>query len=150
MEYTEQIDGFEVVGIALRTSNDVADRTIPPFWGRFIAEGILQKIPGRVNDDIHAVYTRFVHPGVDNSGEYTFVIGAQVEPRQDAPDGMVKVTVPASTRLFFPVTMGRPDLVGERWVEIWNRQDLAKTFISEYERHAASGEIVISIGVEPA
>jgi len=150
VEHTEQIDGFDVIGIALRTSNDFADKTIPPFWGRFIGEGILQQIRGRVNDDIHAVYTKFAHPGIDNNGEYTFVIGAQVEPRQDAPDGMVKVTVPTSTRLCFPVSTGRPDLVGERWVEIWNRHDLAKTFIAEYERYAASGEIVISIGAESA
>jgi len=135
-----------VLGLALRTSNEVAFTTIPPHWKRFAALGGPAAVPGRMGDDVFAVYTRFEHEGVDNSGEYTFVIGCAVPAGTAAAGELTAVTVPASPRIVFEVPTGRPDLVGGIWQEIWGHDELAKTYIAEYEQYRADGGILISIG----
>jgi predicted transcriptional regulator YdeE len=60
---------------------------------------------------------------------------------------MVRVVVPASPRAVFAVENGRFDLVGAAWQTIWQRSDLAKTFIAEYEQYHANGDITVSIGL---
>ena len=47
----------------------------------------------------------------------------------------------------FAVEKGRFDRVGAAWQTIWQRGDLAKTFIAEYEQYHANGDITVSIGL---
>lgn len=137
-----------IVGIELRTSNTVAAQTIPPLWQRFSQENTLAAISGKRGEDVFAVYTHFEHAGSNNSGLYSLVIGAAVAPDAPVPAGMVRVVVPASPRAVFGVEKGRFDLVGAAWQAIWQRNDLAKTFIAEYEQYHANGDITISIGLK--
>ena len=143
-------DAITVVGIELRTTNAVAAQTIPPLWQRFTQENVLSTIPAKRGDDVFAVYTHFEHAGNNNSGLYSLVIGAAVAPDAPVPAGMVRVVVPASPRAVFGVGTGRFDLVGPAWQAIWQRGDLPKTFIAEYERYSANGDIHISIGLSPS
>lgn len=147
MQTTEQTQAIHVIGIELRTSNDEAAQTIPPFWQRFGEQQVLAAIPGRVGSDVLAVYTQFAHAGVDNLGPYSLVIGAQVAPDAPVPAGMQRVVVPASRRAVFQVAQGRPDLVGAAWQRIW-AEPLPKTFLADYERYTQDGAIAISIGIE--
>lgn len=148
MDIREQEQALHVIGIELRTSNDEAARTIPPHWGRFTAEGVLARVHGRSSDDVYAIYTHFEHAGRDNRGLYSLVIGAQVVADAPVPAGMVRVVVPASRRAVFPVEKGRFDLVGDAWQRIWARDDLAKTYVADYEHYRVSGEIEILVGIE--
>lgn len=147
MKTIEQTRSLLVVGIALRTSNEQAFDTIPPHWKRFTEEGVLARIPNKASDEVLAVYTHFEHEGIDNRGLYTLIIGAPVEGLRDVPPGMASAVVPASSRAVFPVERGRPELVGDAWQRIWQRQDLKKTFIADYERYGADGSIDIHIGI---
>lgn len=140
-------DAITVVGIELRTSNPVAAQTIPPHWQRFTEEAVLAHIPAKRGEDVFAVYTHFEHAGSNNTGLYSLVIGAAVAAEAPVPAGMVRVVVPASLRAVFGVEKGRFDLVGACWQTIWQRGDLAKTFIAEYEQYHANGDITVSIGL---
>lgn len=148
MDDVRTVDGFEVVGIELRTDNAEAYRTIPPFWERFFGEGVLTRIPDRVDGDVYAVYTNFAHPGVDNEGTYSLVIGGRVVPGTVVPEGMVAVDVPASRRVRFPVEGNDPANVGDAWALSWARTDLRKTFLADYEHYASDGAVAIFVGVE--
>jgi predicted transcriptional regulator YdeE len=148
MKIIEQAAPLLVVGIELRTSNDKAMETIPPHWRRFTEEGVLARIPNKASDDVLAVYTHFEHEGIDNRGLYSLIIGAPVAALREVPPGMVSAVVPASRRAVFPVERGRHDLVGQAWQQIWQRNDLQKTCIAEYERYGAHGEIDIHIGIQ--
>jgi predicted transcriptional regulator YdeE len=146
--YTEPLThAIHVVGIELRTSNLDALQTIPPHWQRFAAEDVLARIPDKRDDSVYAVYTHFENAGSNNLGLYSLVIGAAVPATAEVPAGMVRVVVPASLRAVFEVERGRPDLVGPKWMEIWSRTELAKTFIAEFERYSPNGDIQISIGL---
>lgn len=145
--FAPQPDAITVVGIELRTTNLEAMQTIPPHWARFGQEGVLERITGRVDGDVLAVYTHFAHAGRDNTGLYSLVIGAQVAPDAPVPAGMVRVVVPAGPRAIFPVLPASFEMVGPAWGVVWAQTTLPKTFVAEYERYAANGDISISIGL---
>lgn len=119
--FVVQPDAITVVGIELRTSNLEAMHTIPPHWQRFGQEGVLDRIAGRVDGDVLAVYTHFAHAGRDNTA--------------------------ASRRAVFPVLPAHFDRVGPVWGAVWAQTTLPKTFVAEYERYGAQGDISISIGL---
>ena len=140
-------DAITVIGIELRTSNAVAAQAIPPHWQRFSQEAVMASIPSKRGDDVFAVYTHFEHAGHNNTGLYSLVIGASVPPDAPVPAGMTRVVVPASQRAVFGVDKGRFDLVVSAWQAIWQRNDLAKSFMADYEQYRANGDICISIGL---
>ena len=138
---------LHIFGIELRTSNPEAARTIPPHWQRFGEQAVLTHIPGRLTDDVYAVYTHFTNAGRDNVGSYSLVIGAQVHPDTPLPAGMTRAVVPASARAVFAVEKGRFDQVGAAWQDIWTRSDLDKTFVADYEHYLPDGRINIMVGI---
>lgn len=149
MQVIPQPQALHVVGIALRTHNGDAFETIPPHWAAFSQAQLAARLPHRLSDDVYAVYTNFENAGIDNSGFYTLVIGHAV-PGQWAelpPEGLTHVVAPASLRAVFPVEQGRVDLVGAAWSAIWQRTDLKKTTLADYERYQPDGGIHIHIGV---
>lgn len=138
---------LRIIGIELRTSNSEAMQTIPPHWQRFTQENVLANIPGKLSDEVYAVYTHFENAGLNNQGIYSLIIGAPVSSVQAVPPGMAHAVLPASPRAVFPVPEGRFDQVGPVWQEVWQRDDLPKTFIAECERYRADGQIDILIGL---
>lgn len=148
MQIVDQPQALHVIGLELRTRNEVAFQTIPPHWQRVSAEGVLARVADRLSDDVYAVYTHFAHAGLDNVGTYSLVIGAAVPPDAEVPEGLVRVVAPAARRAVFPVPAGRFDLVGPAWQDIWGRSDLRKSFIADYERYRVGGEIDILVGIK--
>lgn len=144
IEFTEPI---HVVGLGLRTSNERAFEDIPAHWGRFHQSGVLASIPDRVGEDLFGVYTHFEHPGIDNLGVYSLIIGARVNGASPAPPGLASTTIPAARRAVFPVDKGHPERVGERWRDIWASADIVKTYLCDHEHYKANGEIDIVVGI---
>lgn len=151
MQIIQQPQALHVVGIALRTHNGEAFETIPPHWAAFGQAQLAKRLPHRLSDDVYAVYTNFENAGTDNSGRYTLVIGHAVPGHTPElpPEGLTHVVAPASTRAVFPVEKGRIDLVGTAWQAIWQRTDLKKTTLADYERYQPDGSIHIHIGLAP-
>ncbi|PYX32638.1 MAG: AraC family transcriptional regulator [Acidobacteria bacterium] len=110
---------FTVVGIAARTSNTreaTADGVIGKQWERFMKEGILAKIPNKVDSAVVAVYTDYAS---DKDGEYTYLLGAKVKSNRDVPEGMV-ARVPAGRYAVFTSEKGpAAQVVVEAWQRIW-------------------------------
>jgi predicted transcriptional regulator YdeE len=148
MKIIHQTQAIHVIGLELRTSNQVAAQSIPAFWECFMAQGVLQRLPNKMSDDIWAVYTHFEQAGVNNEGLYSLIIGAQMPVDSEVPAGLVRAVLPASHKAVFEAQTGRPDSVPDVWQTIWANHDLKKTFIADAERYASSGEIQIWVGVE--
>ena len=110
--------GFTVVGISIRTSNAKemsGQAVIPQQWDRFMKEGLLNKIPNKVDSNILAVYTDYES---DPNGAYTFMIGAQVRSVDDLPPGMVSKQVPAGR---YAVFVSEKGFVGKVVPQSWSR-----------------------------
>ncbi|NRF68342.1 AraC family transcriptional regulator [Aquincola sp. S2] len=147
MFQTQHSEPFTVIGLALRTTNAEAFETIPAHWQRFYRDELLARIPGKLSDDVIALYTHFEHAGRDNDGEYTFVIGAPVTADAVPPEGLIQVDVPAVRCAVFEVERGHPERVGETWRTIWQQQGLPRRYVCDHERYRTDGRIHIHVGL---
>lgn len=117
---TVTVDAFDVIGIKCRTSNanEASGKgCIGQQWGRLMSESLLQKIPGRADNNIVAVYTDYAS---DKDGDYTYILGAKVKPGTTAPSGMVEITVKAGRFAVFTSDKGPvTQVVPANWKRIW-------------------------------
>lgn len=134
-----------VVGLPLRTNNREAESTIPLHWAAFQQAEVARRL--HADGDLYAVYADHEHAGVDNFGDYTLVIGYRLDEGMVVPEDLTAVVIPASEREVVPLEAGRPDLVGAAWQEIWSRDDLALSYLADFERYAPDGTIEISLGL---
>jgi predicted transcriptional regulator YdeE len=147
MQTTHIAETLHVVGLELRTTNERAFEEIPKHWETFFRAGGLEAIPDRASDEVFAVYTNFEHPGVDNRGIYSLIIGAQVNNTSKLSPQMKSTTIAPAKRAVYSVDQGHPERVGDKWREIWNNNNPAKSYVCDYERYKANGEIDIFVGV---
>lgn len=114
-----QQEGFTVIGISARTSNAkemTPDGVIGKEWGRFMQEGIWNKIPNKADKGITVVYTDYAS---DHNGEYTYVLGAKVSSEAEVPADMVVKKVPAGKYAVFTSDKGAAaKVVPETWMKI--------------------------------
>lgn len=96
----EKLDvaSFQIIGIEVRTTNQnsQAINDIGALWGgKFMEQGILKKIPNKVNSTIYCLYTDYEG---DHLLPYTTVIGCEVSSIDEVPSGMVaKAIIEAPT-----------------------------------------------------
>lgn len=148
-----EVPGFAVIGISCRTDNAREARgegCIGKQWGRLFSEGLLAKIPNRVDQAIVTVYTDYAS---DNDGEYTFILGAKVHDGAQISEGMVKVVVPAGNYAVFTSEQGPAEqVVPATWMRIWKTAEnrAYKTDFELYDARAVdpkSAVVDIYIGV---
>jgi predicted transcriptional regulator YdeE len=112
--------GFTVVGIATRTTNakEMSGKgVIGRQWDRFMKEGVLSKIPNKLDSDTLAVYTDYES---DVNGAYTYIIGARVRSADGVPSGMVAKKVPSGRYAVLASEKGPVGkVVPEAWSRIW-------------------------------
>jgi len=127
-----------VVGISQRTNNAAeagAAGVIPKAWARFMKEGLLQKIPNRVDGSVIALYTDYAG---DKDGDYMFLLGARVENASQVPAGMVLKHVPDGKYATILSERGAVSaVVPAAWKRIWSmsREDLGgeRAYKADYE-----------------
>jgi predicted transcriptional regulator YdeE len=139
--------GFNVVGISARTSNAkemTADGRIGKQWGRFMRDGVLAKIPNRVDKGIVAVYTDYAG---DKNGEYTYILGAKVSSDANVPAGMVAKKIPAGRYAVFTSEKGpAAKVVPEVWMRI---NSLPKPAVGGDRVYGADFEIYDERALDP-
>ena len=115
---------FSIIGIEARTNNAkeaTGNGIIPKQWDKFFKEGILQKIPSKVDPTIFVVYTDYAS---DRNGDYTYVIGARVSDVSTVPPGMVVEKVPKGRYAVLTSAKGPVQkIVPEAWRQIWSLED---------------------------
>jgi predicted transcriptional regulator YdeE len=150
---------FLVVGIEARTNNakeSTGDGIIPKQWSKFFAEGILSKIPNKVDPTIFAVYTDYAS---DRNGDYTFLIGAKVSAVAEIPAGMVTKIVPAGRYALITSATGPVQSVApQAWQQIWGLEDRSqlggvRSYKADFEvydqrsRDPQSSQVDVCIGI---
>jgi len=112
---------FTIIGIAGRTNNQngaASDGLIKQMWNRVMQEQLTNTIPNRADGSIIAAYTDYES---DKDGEYTFIIGAKVTSADSIPEGMIAMTVPATSYSVVPSEVGPPwETIPAVWQRIWS------------------------------
>jgi predicted transcriptional regulator YdeE len=138
-----QQDAFDVIGIQVRTNNAkeaTGGGDIPKLWQRLFAEGILNQIPDKADQEITVVYTNYAS---DWNGDYDYTLGAKVKSGTKAPAGMVLVTIPAGKYIEFESARGPGQtVVPEVWKQIWtyfqDPSNPARDYEADFERYEPS------------
>ena len=85
---TSIMNEFYIIGISVRTTNEnnQVAKDIPALWERFMVEGIMDKIPNKIDATIYCLYTDYES---DHTKPYTTILGCKVATIENVPDGMV-------------------------------------------------------------
>jgi len=126
------IKAFKVIGISVRTTNENGQsaKDIGELWNKFMTEGILDKIPNKIDNKIYSIYTEYES---DHTKPYTTILGCKVENTDTVPNGMITKTFDGGTYTKF-VTKGdlTKGAVYEEWLKIWN-SDLQREYTADFE-----------------
>ena len=126
------IEAFDVVGISTRTGTDhtLVGQQIGDLWHRFMAEGVMQRIPQKTDGNIYSVYTDYEG---NHEQPYTVVIGCRVPKDTEAPAGMTKATINGG---LYRQYIAQGDLTGPAIVQAWEtirEANLDRKFTSDFE-----------------
>lgn len=147
------IPKFSVIGISVRTTNEneQSGKDIPALWNRFMSEGILEKIPGKVDNSVYCIYTDYEK---DHTKPYTTLLGCRVNNLDQVPEGMMGKTFDTATYSKRTVKGNLLEgLVFNEWLKIWE-SNLSRTFVADFEiygekeKDPTNAEVAIFIGVE--
>jgi predicted transcriptional regulator YdeE len=131
-------DAFYVIGIEGRTSNTketTHDAVIPRQWNEVRRNGLLSRIPNRLDSSIIALYTEYES---DEHGPYTYVLGAKVSVASKIPPGMVARHVPAGKYALFTSDRGSvAEVVPNTWKRIWalrqSHPEIRRNYKTDFE-----------------
>jgi predicted transcriptional regulator YdeE len=131
---------FNIIGIAVQTTNEngQSGKDIPALWDHFISEGIVEKIPNKVNNTVYCVYTAYES---DFTKPYTTVLGCKVSSLDTIPEGMKGIVIPAGEYL---KRTTKADKVFEEWTKIWN-SDLPRAYTADYEVYGEEVDIFLAV-----
>lgn len=138
---TQEIKSFNIVGIAVRTTNANGQSgiDIPALWDKFISEGIVDKIPNKIDNAVYSVYTEYEG---DFTKPYTTVLGCKVSSLDIIPEGMKGIVIEKGKYIKYTT---KADQVFEEWTKIWNA-DLPRAYRADYEVYGE--EVNIFLGVK--
>lgn len=150
---TTKIEAFQIIGISIRTSNEneKSAQDIGQLWGKFMSEGILEKIPNKISTDIFSIYTNYES---DYTKPYDTILGCKVSSLESIPDGMIGQSFEGGTFATFiskgDVTKGS---VYQSWVDIWNT-DLNRLYTADFEVYSekaadpTNAEVAIYVAIK--
>ena len=150
-----KIEPFKVIGIKVRTSNanGQAATDIGELWQRFMGEGILAKIPNRLEDTVFSLYTNYES---DHTEAYDTILGCKVDSLENIPAGMVGQSFLGGS---YQKIIAKGDLtkgvVYDVWLDIWSK-DLNRTYTVDFECYGAKAqnpnqaEVEILVAIEEA
>lgn len=141
------IEPFKVIGIAVRTTNENGQsaQDIGQLWGKFMAEGIAEKIPNKIDASVCSIYTNYQG---DQTEPYDTILGCKVSSIEKVPDGMVAQAFDGGTYGKF---ISKGDLtkgvVFGTWAEIWQK-DLDRVFTADFEVYGEKSQNPIDAEVD--
>ncbi len=150
---TVKMEPFEIIGIAIRTTNEhgKSGRDIASLWSRFMSEGILTKIPNKVNNDIYSLYTDYKS---DHTEPYLALLGCKVANLNHIPKGMIGKSFKGGT---YVKTSTKGDLMQGLIINHWKNlfeMKLDRTYDVDFEifgekaQNPADAEVDFYVGIK--
>ncbi len=129
---TPKINAFSIIGITVRTTNEngQSGNDIPTLWNRFMSEGMIEKIPNKVDNTLYCIYTDYEK---DHTKPYTTLLGCKVENLDTIPEGMTGKAFNEGNYVKY-VAKGNilQGIVFSEWTKIWN-SDIPRAYTADFE-----------------
>jgi predicted transcriptional regulator YdeE len=133
------VESFNLIGIAIRTSNDKGkgEIDIPQLWGQFFAQNIAAKIPHKIDDNIYCLYTDYES---DHTQPYTVLLGYKVPSLAEIPTGLIGKSFERGKYVPFHVVGNLQEgVVFNAWVNIWG-MNLPRAYTADFEVYGAKAQ----------
>jgi predicted transcriptional regulator YdeE len=149
-----KLEKFYVIGIAMESSNEneKSIEDMGKLWGRFYSEGITEKIPNKLSNDIYSIFTDY---DSNYKGKYTAIIGHKVSSLEHIPAGMVSKEIGDGNHVKHIAKGKMPDAIVNAWKEIWSMDsELKRRYTADFEvygkksQQGDSSEVEIYLAVE--
>ena len=133
------VKDFTIIGVSVRTTNEngKSAKDIEALWNKFITEGILDRIPNKLDNTVYSIYTDYES---DYTKPYSTIIGCKVKNTDTIPNGMIAKTITGGNYTKF---VAKGDLtkgaVYEEWLKIWNT-NLNRTYTADFEVYGKKTE----------
>ena len=147
------IEEFRLIGLKLdhKTTNEHGQSGIDcgNLWQRFERENYADKIPGKLSNEIYAVY--FEYEG-DYTKPFSYFIGCKVNKDTKALHNMDGLLLPSGIYAKVTAKGKIPDCITNTWKDIWS-SDIKRSYHYDFEvydersRDWRSAEIDIFISV---
>lgn len=134
-----KIEPFKLIGISLRTTNEnnQAAKEIAELWQRFMRDGIMDKIPNKVDNTIYSLYTDYES---DHTKPYTTILGCKVANLDEIPEGMTGKSFAGGS---YVKTVAKGDLMNglivDHWSEIFD-MGLNRAFTVDFEAYGEKAQ----------
>ena len=134
-----KLETFKVIGISVRTTNEngQAATDIVALWGKFMTEGIMDKIPNKIDNAVYSIYTEYE---ADYTKPYTTILGCKVSDNSTVPEGMVAIEIKGGNYTEFTakgdLTQG---VVFNKWTKIWE-MDIDRAYTADFEVYGAKAQ----------
>jgi len=113
-------DEFKLIGLKLdhKTTNENGQSGIDcgSLWQRFEKENFAERIPGKLSDEIYAVY--YDYEG-DHTKPFSYFIGCKVKTDMQNAAGMDNLIIPAGSYHKLIAEGKMPGCVADCWRQIW-------------------------------
>lgn len=154
-------EAFNVIGLAIQTSNFRVEKELGALWQKFVAEHIEDKIPNKTHVYPVVLYYDYSYeelvggkpvPGSEGPGDYyTCLLGCKVSTLVAIPVGMTGITVPTSKYAVFTCTGDFPASLKGAWEKI-DALNLPRTHAFDLESYKhfrePSHEVDIFVGIQ--
>jgi predicted transcriptional regulator YdeE len=114
------IKEFRLIGLALpgKTTNLNGQSAIDcgKLWQKFETGGYADKIPGKLSDEIFAVYHNY---DGDYTKPFSYFIGCKTDDTVMSENGLDSLIVPSGTYDLFIAKGKMPDCIAGTWKNIW-------------------------------
>jgi predicted transcriptional regulator YdeE len=128
-----EIKEFKLTGLALmtKTTNENGQSSIDcgNLWRQFTEGNYADRIPGKLGDDIFAVY--YDYEG-DHTKPFSYFIGCQIKNLEAIPPEMDVLIIPDGKYQLFTAKGKIPECIARAWTEIW-ASDIPRAYQFDFE-----------------
>ncbi len=121
---------FKIIGISTKTGNGHAASDIATLWQRWFSEGIAEKIPNKVSEEVLNLYYEYE---TDQNGAYTVLLGCRVENLDTIPEGLDGDSFHSHNYAVYKHSGKLPETVIDTWKSIRNETNYLRTFIVDFD-----------------
>lgn len=129
---TQTINSCCIIGIAVQTTNENGHSAIdiPLLWQKFMAEGIMEKIPGKIDNTVYCIYTSYEK---DHTKPYLTILGCKVESLAEIPEGMTGKIIETGNYIKYTAKGNlQQGIIFNEWVKIWN-SGIDRSYTADFE-----------------
>lgn len=127
----KEVKPFILLGLSIKTTNEDGRSNIDcgNLWHKFELENYADIIPGKLSDDIIAVY--YDYEG-DHTKPFSYFIGCCVKQHVEVPVELQSCLVRGGTYQVFQASGKMPACVASCWKEIW-KSSINRAYEADFE-----------------